>query len=125
MVIGETCDEMDTLPDRTYLEVGTTRQCKCMAGDPVGDPPVTPYTWACTTPLDGMAHTRTLDGAIAPKSGVVFWGVTTAEDATLDTGSEVCATNGFTCVTTNDVLATPIACGTAHTDHDYWLAFCR
>jgi len=59
--------------------------------------------------------------------GVVLFGVKTVTDGNFDTGTEVCAGNSpaLTCVGTSDVLGTNIACGTAHTAIDNWLAFCK
>ena len=64
-------------------------------------------------------------GGTSAVSGVIMWGETTATDATVDTGDEVCAIFGYTCSTTQDVIGTDIACATAHTVRDHWLAFCK
>jgi hypothetical protein len=66
-------------------------------------------------------------GTASTLHGGVFWGVTTATSASFDTGTEVCAAQPgmTTCVTTFDVLGTPIACGTAHVVYDGWQANCR
>lgn len=64
-------------------------------------------------------------GSGGANNGSVYWGVKTATSASFDTGTEVCAAAGLACQTTADALGTPIACGTAHTVIDQWLAFCK
>jgi hypothetical protein len=57
--------------------------------------------------------------------GVVLWGVATSTDSGFDTGDKVCRAQGFACVTTFDTPGKPIACGTAHTSYNGWLAECK
>ena len=65
-------------------------------------------------------------GTASASHGVVLWGVSTAIDPNFDTGREVCAASGLTCVSTSEFDRTnAIACNQTHATAPKWLAFCK
>ena len=66
-----------------------------------------------------------LSGTSADTHGFVLWGVSTSADAGYDSGTEVCAASGLTCVDTTEIAnAASIDCRAAHTSRR-WIAYCK